>query len=161
MKRNFLLSAFLSTVLLTTSLFSQNIQCQGGHCKVDLSKLFPSKNLPVKIIAFKTTKPLETRLIEKDIEMDFIALDSSKYLMQKGEVLELEENEEIIVLAHAKYIATQGEELEYIEETSIIAEPIENIENKIINKSLPISTHYCANEKKAVYHKDSNSYECA
>jgi len=164
MKKNFLLSAFLSTVLLSTSLFSQNIACTGSHCKVDLKKLFPSKNIPVKVIHFTKAPPIEaipidTNFIENsNVDSEYIALDSSKYVMQEHEALE---HEGVIVLAHAKYIASADEDLEYEEEDSILSEPIERVEHKILNQSLPMSNHYCENEKKAIYHKESNSYECA
>jgi len=159
MKKRILFSAFLTTVLLSTSLFSKNIQCHGDHCKIDLSKLSPSRNIPVKIIAFKET-PVVSIQNEIHVKSELIALDSSKYLMQENEALNMEKDEETIVLAHSKYIAQQGEELEYIE-SSMIIEPIEKIENKILNKSLPSSKHYCSNEKKVIYHQESHSYECA
>jgi hypothetical protein len=171
MKRNFLLSTFLSTVILSSSLFSQNITCVGGHCKVDLKKLFPSKNIAVKVThlqASPSSQPI-TYIIannvdqsNNDVNPDLIALDSSKYLMQEHETVVLEENEDVIVLAHAKYIAQENERLEEMqEEPSIIAEPVERIEHRILNKSLPESSYYCANEKKIIYHAESNSYECA
>ena len=159
MKKRILFSAFLTTVLLSTSLFSKNIQCHGDHCKIDLSKLSPSRNIPVKIIAFKET-PVVSIQNEINVNSELIALDSSKYLKQENEVLDIEKDEETIVLAHSKYIAQQDEELEYVE-SSIISEPIEKIENKILNKSLPSSNYYCADEKRAIYHQESDSYECA
>ena len=158
MKRNFLLSAFLSTVLLSTSLFSQNIPCVG--CKVDLKRLFPSKNVAIKVTHFSKNPSITIRPME--MASDFIALDASKYIQQEHETLTLVGNEEIIVLAHTKYIAKANEKLEVMEEEpSILAKPIQKIEDTIMNKSLPTSNHYCANEKKVVYHKDSDSYECA
>ena len=158
MKRNFLLSAFLSTVLLSTSLFSQNLPCVGGHCKIDLKKLFPSKNVAVKTTHFRENSSIQISHMDSEL----IALDSEKYLMQEHETLVLEGNEDVIVLAHSKYIAKANEKLEAMqEEPSILAEPIQKIEDTIMNKSLPASNYYCANEKKVVYHQDSDSYECA
>jgi len=158
MKRNFLFSAFLSTVLLSTSLFSQNLSCVGGHCKVDLKKLFPSKNVVVKTTHFSENTSIQTN----HISSEFIALDSSRYVQQEHETLTLEGNEDVIVLAHAKYIAQVNEKLEEMEEeTFILAEPIPKIEDTIMNKSLPASNYYCENEKKIIYHQDSDSYECA
>jgi len=150
MKRNFLLSALLSTVLLSTSLFSQNISCEGGHCKVDLKKLSLPKHVAVKVTNFTNTTEIQTNHIEvQDTVLEY-------------ETIELKENEEIIVLAPEKYIAGINERLEAMEEEiSILTAPIEKIEDTIMNKSLPVSNYYCAKEKKVVYHKDSDSYECA
>ena len=160
MKTIILTSTLLSISLLTVSLSAgTHMVCKGGVCIIDVSNL-SSDN---KIEKVQTKKNLfKKKDINQKIEM--IALDKSKYSKQSHEKLNPIKNSELetIILPPEKYVMTVAEIEEYELNQIQLILPNKNIGNKIIEKStLPTSEYFCEKHKKAVYHKETNSFECA
>ena len=163
MKTAILTSTLLSISFLTMNLSAgTNMTCKNGVCILDLSNL--SSDSDKKIKEIKKEKNLFTVIKEKQsINIEMITLDKSKYIQQKNEKLEpLTDREmETIILAPEKYIMTVAEIEKYESNQIQLTMPNKNIANKIIEKTtLPTSAYFCENNKKAVYHKETNSYEC-
>jgi len=72
-------------------------------------------------------------------------------IVRKNESSEIE----TIILPHEKYIMATAET-----EDILITED-ENIDSKIIKKSLPVSEFFCEKDTKVVYHKETATFECA
>ncbi|MBU1668322.1 hypothetical protein KKC13_07860 [bacterium] len=145
-KRDFLLSAMLSTLLLTANLSAQQIECKNGKCFINLSKLAPTKNPPATVQNFKMKKiasstpeqSIEPKTIEVTVaattiqeqasnenQLEVIAFDHSTYVMQENEQLELINDElETIVFAPSKYIMTKAEIEQYYEQLNVNEEEI-------------------------------------
>jgi len=144
MKRTVLTSSLLSIILLTTSISAEtNMICDGKHCFIDLSKLSSSKDMIAEVTQFNKVEDREVvaTVVETDVssvtEMETIVLDPNKYVMTEAEVEEYEMED-------------------------LLMQPMENIENRIIDGTkLPTSAFYCENNTKPVYHSESDSFECA
>ena len=159
MSKNLLLTSIVSTLLLTSTLTAGSSHCSGGFCKINV----PTRLASVQHIAMVSPQKTLPTTIEAEIITfipDFI------------EVVEpdlMEEEPEIIVLPSEKYVAHVGDVLDSIEEeeisninSEILAEVVESIENKILEKTmLPFPKLFCDNNQKAIYHEESDSYECA
>ena len=162
MKTAILTSTILSITFLTMNLSAgTNMTCKNGVCILDLSNL--SSDNEIKEVKkdknlFTIIKEKKTLIIEK------ITLNKSKYIKQKNEKLEpLNEKEmETIILAPEKYIMTVAEIEKYEANQIHLTMPNKTIGHKIIDKStLPTSEYFCENNKEAVYHQETDSYECA
>jgi hypothetical protein len=143
MKTAILTSTILSISLLTMSLSAgTNMICKDGVCILDLSTL--SSDNEVKEVKrdenlFKVIKEIKT--VDNHTDTEVI---------------------ETIILAPEKYIMTVAEIEEYEASQIQLSIPSENINNKIIEKTtLPTSEYFCEKNKKAVYHQETDSYECA
>jgi uncharacterized cupredoxin-like copper-binding protein len=135
--------------------------CKNGVCILDLSNLSLDKEKK----EVKKEKNLFSVIKEKKNTMiEMITLKKSKYIKQKNEKLEPLNNRqmETIILAPEKYIMTVAEIEKYESNQIQLSMPNKNIGNKIIEKStLPTSEYFCENNKQAVYHQETDSYECA
>ncbi|SFV62651.1 hypothetical protein MNB_SV-14-147 [hydrothermal vent metagenome] len=112
--------------------------CKDGVCIIDISNLSPSKKVKkekAKITLFNK-KSISKKIVSNEIET--------------------------IVLPHEKYVMTK-EEIENYELKQIqLALPNQDTENKILEKTmLPTSEYFCEKNKKPIYHKETNSFECA
>lgn len=177
-KRRILINSIVSTLLLTGTLSAQTMTCKDGKCYIDISKLSPSRSVESKINTFKTFKKINytTNITNNSSTIETIVLDHSKYVMNENEKNNYLLNnvifynaEDTIVLEHSKYVMTETEkETYYINERINEAElenelivPTINIEDKIPeNIMLPHSELYCDNTKQAIFHPDTNYYEC-
>jgi len=144
MKKAVLASTLLSIILLTTSISAETKTiCDGKHCFIDLSKLSSSRTATTEITHFSKTDGGE--VLAPKVEVDNSPMN----------------NIETIVLDHDKYVMTIAEVEEY-EMENLLTQPMENIENRIIEGTkLPTSEFYCENNTKPIYHSDSDSFECA
>jgi len=177
-KKDFLLSAVLSTLLLTSNLSAQSIKCKNGKCFINLSRLTPTTNLPTihnfKIKKIASFKMAPTATMQKQISKDIIAFDHSAYVMQKNEQVEIiaKDGRKTLVFSPSKYIMSKAEIKQYYKKnhtneealmvhTPIVANRNEKIEDKIIKKAtLPTSEYYCRDQKKAVYSQELKAYQC-
>ena len=164
MKTAILTSTLLSILFLTMNLSAgTSMTCKNGVCILDLSNL--SSDSDKKIKEIKKEKNLFTVIKEKkNITIEMITLHKSKYIQQKNEKLEPVDDKqmETIILAPEKYIMTVAEIEEYESSQIQLTMPNKNIDNKIIEKTtLPTSDYFCENNKQAVYHQETDSYECA
>jgi len=162
MKTAILTSTLLSISFLTINLSAgTNMTCKNGVCILDLSNLSLDKEKK----EVKKEKNLFSVIKEKKNTMiEMITLKKSKYIKQKNEKLEPLNNRqmETIILAPEKYIMTVAEIEKYESNQIQLSMPNKNIGNKIIEKStLPTSEYFCENNKQAVYHQETDSYECA
>jgi len=135
-------SILVSISLLTISLSAgTNMICKDGVCIIDVSNLSSTKEI-------KKEKKKINLFHKKNISKKILPLDTNEI--------------ETIVLPHEKYVMTEAE-LENYELNEIqLSLPNEDTENKILEKTmLPTSEYFCEKNKKAVYHKDTNSFECA
>ena len=160
MKTAILTSTLLSISFLTMNLSAgTNMTCKNGVCILDLSNLsLDDKEVRAKKKLFTVVKDKKSRQIE------IITLNKSKYVQQKNEKLELVKDNSIetIILAPEKYIMTVAEVEKYEVNQIQLTVPNKNVDNKIMEKStLPTSEYFCEKNKKAVYHKETDSYECA
>ena len=132
-------SIIVSISLLTLSLSAgTHMVCKDGVCIIDISNLSPSKKVKkekAKITLFNK-KSISKKIVSNEIET--------------------------IVLPHEKYVMTK-EEIENYELKQIqLALPNQDTENKILEKTmLPTSEYFCEKNKKPIYHKETNSFECA
>jgi len=130
-----------STILFLTMNLSAgtSMTCKNGVCIIDLSNLSNDSGTKIK-----------TREKEKNL---FIVI-KDKY--------KNDNQSDIIALPHEKYIMTVAEVEEYESNQIQLTMPDENINHKIIKKTtLPTSDYFCENNKKAVYHQETDSYECS
>jgi len=136
-------SIIVSISLLTLSLSAgTHMVCKDGVCIIDISNLSPSKKV-------KKEKAEITLFNKKSISKKVVSLDSNEKI-------------ETIILPHEKYVMTK-EEIENYELKQIqLALPNQNTENKILEKTmLPTSEYFCGKNKKPIYHKETDSFECA
>ena len=160
-------TAILTSTLLSISFLTMNLSagtsmtCKDGVCILDISNLSSddkkNKEVKNKKKLFSVVKDRKSRKVE------MITLNKSKYIQQKNEKLEPMDNNkmETIILSPEKYVMTVAEVEKYELEHIQLRLPNKNIANKIIEKTtLPTSAYFCENNKKAVYDKETNSYEC-
>ena len=164
MKTAILTSTLLSILFLTMNLSAgTSMTCKNGVCILDLSNLSADSDKKIKEI--KKEKNLFTVIKEKrNITIEMITLHKSKYIQQKNEKLEpLNDRQmETIILSPEKYIMTVAEIEKYESSQIQLTMPNKNIDNKILEKTtLPTSDYFCENNKQAVYHQETDSYECA
>ena len=162
MKTAILRTTILSITFLTMSVSAgTSMTCKNGVCILDLSNLSMDKEKK----EVKKLKNLFSVIKEKkSIVIEMIALKKSKYIKQKNEKLEpiTDRQMETIIFAPEKYIMTVAEIEEYESSQIQLTLPDKNIGNKIVEKStLPTSEYFCENNKQAVYHQETDSYECA
>jgi uncharacterized cupredoxin-like copper-binding protein len=162
MKTAILRTTILSITFLTMSVSAgTSMTCKNGVCILDLSNLSMDKEKK----EVKKSKNLFSVIKEKkSIVIEMIALKKSKYIKQKNEKLEpiTDRQMETIIFAPEKYIMTVAEIEEYESSQIQLTLPDKNIGNKIVEKStLPTSEYFCENNKQAVYHQETDSYECA
>jgi len=150
MYQNLLVTGTLSALLLTTSGLLAQEDCP--TCYVDLKNLKPKIEVQHKS-EFKT---------------HYSKTNSNSYeIIEEGEV----------TVVFPSYVMTDEEKANYYREQKAIAlnkkaneeanrelkvalQPVEKIEDKILNKDLPTSDYFCDNDKKPVRIKNSNRYEC-
>ena len=162
MKTAILTSTLLSITFLTMSVSAgTSMTCKNGVCILDLSNLSLDKEKK----EVKKSKNLFSIIKEKkSIIIEMIALKKSKYIKQKNEKLEpiTDREMETIILAPEKYIMTVAEIEKYESNQIQLTLPDKNIGNQIVEKStLPTSEYFCENNKHAVYHQETDSFECA
>ena len=163
MNTNFLTTTILSLSLLTGTLSADKI-CTGDHCILDLSKLSHSKKLEVNNSSYKgrsfKLKGIERdRLTQSGMKKSYIT--TQKIELHKRNELLNEAELETIAFSHEKYIMTP-EEIENYQVENFLMLPLNEIENRIINKTkLPVSEYFCENDMKPIYNNLSNTYECA
>lgn len=128
---------FTTITLLTMGLSAgTSMTCKNGVCIAHLSNL--GKN--------------------KTVKRDKNNRHSFKFLIKKDK-----NGVETIILPHKKYVMTPAEvEKYYADKIQLIIYP-NNIDKKIMKKiTLPTSEFFCGKEHKdIVYHKETDSFECA
>ena len=176
-KRNFLMTAMMSTLLLSSTISAHQMRCKDGKCFIDISKLSQPKNIKSKISTFKHLNKLHfSTAIQSNTTEETIILDHSKYIMDKNEKenylidnVALYNTEDTIVLLHSKYVMSEAEKEEYymnerLREADLEKEvivPTITVEDKIAEEiTLPHSELYCDSSKQAKFYPESNEYEC-
>ena len=176
MYRKLLVIGTISTLLLASSLSAQG-NCVGGACFVSLKKLKPTKVFQEKKEQMVIVK--KPRFISSKNEFKHHNSTDSILLVKDSD---LNKAFDIIVdgkitVVFPSYVMTEEEKVAYYREQRAIAlnkkaneeanrglrvvtQPIEKIEDKILNKNLPTSEYFCDNNKKPVRIKNSNLYEC-
>ncbi len=129
-------TAIFTTITLMTMGLSAgtNMTCKNGVCIIDLSHLSKDKTIKKDNHTFK--------------------------VVRKNKIIN---GIETIILPHEKYVMTKTEaENYYIEEIQLII-PNNSVDKKIMKKiTLPTSEFFCGKEHKdIVYHKETDSFECA
>ena len=157
--RRLLLTGTLSTLLLASSLSAQG-SCVGGACFVSLKNLKPTKKFQEKkgqMIVLK--KP---RFVSSKNEFKHTTAVEEKLKNKSFDIIV----DGKITVVFPSYVMTDEEKMAYYQEQKAkrellkAIEPIEKIEDKILNKNLPTSEYFCDNDKKPVRIKNSNFYEC-
>ena len=151
--KKLLVTGTLSTLLLASSLSAQG-NCVGGACFVNLKNLKPTKIVHKKS-EFKHHSSSE---IAKDKSFDIVVdgkvtVVFSSYVMTPEEKAAYDREQKAIAL-------NKKANEEANRELRIVSQPIEKIEDKILNKNLPTSDYFCDNDKKPVRVKNSDLYEC-
>jgi len=152
MKTKLLTSTILSLSLLTGTVSAEKI-CTGDYCLIDLSKFSPTKKTEIsnRIHVVTSFKSEEIKKVVK------IVLDERQMSNQN--------KMETIVFPHETYVMTKAEIEEYQVENFLML-PLDEIENRIINKTknktkLPVSEYFCEDYSKPIYNNLSDTYECA
>lgn len=171
-----LITGIVSTLLLTNTLTAHSSGCKNGKCFIDISKLSPSKTAESKVTTFKTIKKIKFTKATESSDSATIVLDHSKYVMNENEKInylpdneDIDSKEDTIVLKHSEYVMTEAEKETYtmnerleqakLEENVIV--PTITFEDRVDDEvMLPHSELFCDDAKLAVYHPDSNYYEC-
>ena len=167
--KKMLITGTLATLLVTTLVAQEN--CVGGVCFVNLKNLKPTKVFHEK--KEKLVVLQKPRFIEHQSEV------FEHYPKEIDESIDIVVDGELItVFPPSVYVMTKQERIAYYKEQKAIAlnkkmndkeneelekitKPIEKIEDKILNKSsLPTSQYYCDDNRKPVYDKDSDLFEC-
>ncbi len=152
--KKLLVTRTLSILLLASSL-SAHGGCVGDACYVSLKNLKPTKKIQEKS-EFKHHTSVEEKVEDSsfDIIVDGkVTIVFSSYVMTEKEKIAYAKEQKAIAL-NKKANREANKELQRI------IQPIENIEDKLLNKNLPISEYFCDNDKKPVRVKNSNLYEC-
>lgn len=157
-KRDFLLSAMLSTLLLTANLSADHIECKGGKCFINLSKLAPTKTSHVKI-----QKTVPFKLLKEEHSVETIALNHEEFIMQENKKIIPHKNNELetIVFPPSSYVMNKEEREAYYSKVTPTAEESSIEKNIIMEKmTLPTSAYYCENHQKAIYNEELKAYQC-
>jgi len=170
-KRRLLISTLLSTVMVTNALSAQTakLDCKNGGCYVNVKNFKHSKNIPSRTTTFKRTpqatfmKPLiseqNLKVTHQEPNIETFNLASKKYIQQENEILEplTEEEARSMVLAPNKYVMSP-EELEiYNEQQSQLGI---NMEDELIEHTLPMSLYYCRNRSEPIYDEKLHLFQC-
>ena len=174
--KKLLVTGTLSTLLLASTLFAQE-NCVGGVCFVNLDDLKPTKSFnhsaKQEMVVIETPRYVETNMEPVD-NMMVEAIESRKVDKTFDVLMDNE-----LVTVFPSYVMTDSEKRAYIQEQRAIAlnekfnaeanrelrqvgQAVERIEDAIINKTqqeLPSSDYYCDDNRKAVYHNESHSFE--
>ena len=165
--RKLFLTRAVSTLLVASTLTAQG-NCVGGACFVNLDNLQqPIKNKFQKkrgamvvlkkprFVSSKNKFKHDSSIDEKIKNNPFdVILDGKITVIFPSYVMTDEEK-----IAYYNKHKKQINEQEDIELQRII-QPVENIEDRILDRNLPTSDYFCGNDKKAVRIKNSNFYEC-
>ncbi len=146
-----LLNGTLSLVVLASSLSAQG-NCP--TCTVDLKNLKPRKVVQPK----GEFKHHYSRKVIKDSAYD-IVVDGRVTVVFSSYVMTAEEKAAYYREQKAIALNKKANEEEN-NRLRVISQPVEKIEDKILNKNLPTSEYFCDNDKKPVLLKDSDLYEC-
>ncbi len=158
-----LLNGTLSLLVLATSLSAQG-NCVGNACFVKIKKTKSNKMHCVGNACF--------------VNLDNVKPSSENYT----DVDEVDNSFEVVIdgeltIVFPSYVMTEAEKRVYIQEQraialnkkaneeankelKIVTQPVEKIEDKILNKNLPTSEYFCDNDKKPIQIKNSDLYEC-
>ena len=168
--KKLLLTGTLSILLLASSLSAQG-SCVDGACFVNLKNLKPTKKFQEKkrqMIVLKKPRFASSKSeFKNDTSVEGKAKNKSFDIILNGK----------ITVVFPSYVMTNDEKIAYYKEQKAMAlnkkvnekanielqriiQPIEKIEDRILNKHLPISEYFCDNDKKPVRIKNSNFYEC-
>ena len=149
MNKKLLVTGTLSTLLLASSLSAQS-NCVGNACYISL------KNLKPKRVVLKKSEP-KTHTMSVDsydvVEDGKVTVIFSSYVMTPEEKAAYEREQKAIAL-------NKKENEEENRDLRVVSQPIEKIEDKILNKNLPTSEYFCDNDKKPVHIENSDLYEC-
>ena len=133
--KKILIIGTLSTLFIGTSLFAQEKDCANGVCFATFKKLELKKD-------FKQEQKKLINLVIED------KLDKSITIIVDGD--------EIMVFP--SYEMTDSE---YYLTEELIVQPLENIEDVILEKSeLKDSLYYCENKKHPQFNEFSDLYQC-
>lgn len=139
----FLMISMASTLLVTTTFAAGTLPCVGGVCFVKLDNLKPSKGSEEKnekIVLLENPRYIENYAQNENI-------DKSMTIVLDGET--------ITVFPHSSYVMNE----EALDEV-LLAEPMVEIEDKILKKSnLPSSEYFCEKDKEPVY-LNNDIFEC-
>ena len=137
LKKNFLTLGMMS-LLLSSTLFGNGMShCTGKVCYMDLKSL-KQPSVKVKQESQKVAYP-----------HGFATLPTQETSEEAQEVLE-----EIVVPEPVVEVASYPEEVEILPLVQTVLSETES------EKSLPISTHFCANNKIPVYEEGSEVFTC-
>ncbi len=141
------------SALLVISTLSANEHCTGTACFINLDNLKPTREVVHEKSEHKTHS--------------FVVANNSQDIIVDGE--------DTIVLP--SYVMTPEEKAAYYREQRAIAlnqkaneeanrelesviQPIEKVEDRILNENLPTSDYFCDNDKKPIRVNNSDIYEC-
>ncbi len=171
--KKLLVAGTLSTLLLASSLSAQG-NCVGGACFVNLKNLKPTKVFQDKkeqVIVLKKPRFITSKSeFKQHSSIEVVKdtnIDKSFDIVVDGK----------ITVVFPSYIMTDEEKIAYYKEQKaialnkkaneeanrdlrIVSQPVEKIEDKILNKNLPTSDYFCDNNKKPVRVKNSDLYQC-
>ena len=144
MLKNRYLNLGIISILLSSTVFAAGtLPCVGGVCFVKLDNLKPSKGFEEKnekIVLLENPRYIENYAQHENI-------DKSMTIVLDGET--------ITVFPHSSYVMNE----EAIDEV-LLAEPMVEIEDKILKKSnLPNSEYFCEKDKEPVY-LNNDIFEC-
>ncbi|CAA6822267.1 MAG: Unknown protein [uncultured Sulfurovum sp.] len=124
-----------ASVLLSTTLLGAD-KCVGGFCIVNLDNLKPSQNLQ---------------------EEKLTVLESLDSLIDKSMTIVLD-GEMITVFPHSSYVMNKPQVLE---ENLLVIESADSLEDTILEQSkLPSSEFFCEKNKKPLYDKQHETFQC-
>lgn len=169
MYKKLLLTGTLSTLLLASSLSAQG-NCVGDACFVNLKNLKPTKAFQEKkeqMVVLKQPRFVSSKSEFKHHSSTEVVEDTSFDIIVDGKLTTvfasytMTTEEKVAYYKEQKAIALNKKANEEAnKELRIITQPVEKIENKILNKNLPTPEYFCDNDKKPVLIKDSDLYEC-
>ena len=151
MHKKLLVTGTLSTLLLASSLSAQG-NCVNGVCFVNLENLKPKKVVHKKSEPKTHTISVTSNAYDV-VEDGEVTVVFSSYVMTPEEKAAYEREQKAIAL-------NKKANEEAYRELRIVSQPVEKVEDKILNRNLPTSDYFCDNDKKPVHIENSDLYEC-
>jgi len=157
--------ALISVLLSSMAIGAEQSACTGSVCFATLPTVKPSKTIETKQSAcdgdkcfatLSNIKPSKVVKEEKELEEIVFLEDNLDTNIDELQSIVVESEEIIEPLSDTSYVMNE----EKVMDSLWIANPIEVIANKFLEKTdLPSSDYFCDNDKQPVYLND-DVYEC-
>ena len=144
--RKILQIGLLSILLSTVAIGAEHGDCTGGACFATLANIKPEKVVEEKK-QLKSMKHVE--------KIKYVENDNSNTNIDKSKTIILD-GEKVTLFPPETYVMNEEESIDFL----LTANPIEAIDDKILEKTnLPSSEYFCENNKQPVY-LNNDIYEC-